>query len=688
MTPIPHIDRVAEFDEWRDGVASSLGSLADLADTPWEVVGRIELFPGQPLSGARIVVPEAWLPAGPSRRLSNRTLDLAGLGPSCADDEASARWDESLRKSVLAVWLPRRTNTGIRSYKPTSWLTTVRYMIRAAEWQRKNRPDASGSIWSHLTPTDVLAMQAEMFDGEKGRTEISKVMRWLAAAGQRRVLVDAPGIFDPSDLEASDGEAAIESSAKGDAPVRAKKLEDRTFQPFSDDFVTQVLWRARWLQENLSTQLLACWDEQRAIVASFAEQGVSSSNPRVIDVRRAALARIDWRDGTGKKIERLPFAIAQKIGKDFKPSDAWPPSNGATITLMVGVLQALNLCLVAFCTGARASEIGAANEASLVFAPGQDDARLLARTFKLVDAIGGQARDWPLHPVAAKALAIQSDLARRVKPEDTDHLWVLAGKAGSAPLGSPLLNLTEVMVSAMANLGITDLAGKDRAHAHRWRHTVGRIVALSVVNSPQVLLDLFGHRDLEMTLRYMLSHPEIAEDAQRVARETAFVMAEEAVAETLASTAGGPAAATLARGLDDLRMRRGEDAFGVEDLRELTDVLTFGGKQWQIVRPGVLCTKAPGQFGPCTQGRGTPDPGSCRTTCDHRLETTRAKAQCSQAIGALLVELDDAAKREETMVVANLAGQVLAQLERWEDIRNDWLGRSPTAQRLWEGHRS
>jgi hypothetical protein len=198
-------------------------------------------------------------------------------------------------------------------------------------------------------------------------------------------------------------------------------------------------------------------------------------------------------------------------------------------------------------------------------------------------------------------------------------------------LGQPLLNLTEPMVQAVEHLGLSKLTGKDRAHVHRWRHTVARLVALSVVGAPQVLLDLFGHRDLDMTLRYMLSDPRIIEEAMKVAKETSYVMAEEALAETIQGEAGGAAAEPLRAGLAAAGMRRGEGVFETSTLRKTAEILTFNGRYWSLVRPGVICTKGLGQYGPCTKERGAPDPGACRTTYDHRLETSRSKLSCEDS---------------------------------------------------------
>ncbi|QEL21906.1 integrase [Bosea sp. F3-2] len=685
MTPSRPTNRVVEFDEWRDDIVSALGDLTNLASTPWDVVKRIECFPGSKLGDDNIVVPEDWLPAGITRRLSHRTIKLSPLCAVGSPAASAAQWDESLRRSILALWLPRLTSNGIRAYKPSSWLSAVRHLVRAAEWQRRERPHPDGLLWSHLDAADFQAMQAAVSDGRSGRVLISRIVQWLRAAGVRGLLQDAPPRVSASEAKSS-GDVKRERSPKGPVLARVQKSEERNFQPFSDDYVTEIILRARWLQENLATQLISCWNEQRGIAARFALRGLGSNDPAVIAARRDALATIEWKDASGHRIDRLPFKIAQKIGVSYQFTDAWPPTTARTVSMMVGTLQALNLCTTAFCTGARAGEIASATDASLVFPhSGTGGARLLAKTFKLEDSLGGAIRDWPLHPVAARALATQRDLAKGVRPEGDRHLWVNHAMAGEKGVGSPLLDLTRLLVAATEHLGLTALAEGSRPHAHRWRHTVGRMVALSVVSAPQVLLDLFGHRDLEMTLRYMLSHPEIAEEAQKIAQETALALAEEAIAEVLVGKAGGPASATLSKGLNDLRMKRGEDVYGAENLQELTEILTFGGKRWELVRPGVICTKTPGQFGPCTQGRGLPDAGSCRTNCEHRLETERTKSQCSATIGALLIELEDALAGDKPMLVANLRGQLIAQLERWADVRQHWLDQSPRARQIWEG---
>lgn len=667
---------LADIDEWRDAMPAALGNFSELAARPWSEVRSIEIFPGVRLGDDVLVLPYGWMPQGPTQRASNRTVDPAKAGVP-TDPKVAAVRDESIRRALLALWLPHATLTGVRQSKPNTWLSGARVLFDIARWQMEHRPSADGSVFSHLTLSDVLtALLPDIGVRERQRAGIRALLRSLIDAGQRGLLSDWPKIY----AEGSAGGSQIETSHKHAGPmVRIEKKEAQSWQPFSDEFVTEMISRAMWFQQHLAKPLLECWVGLRAISAEEDEAGRSTSDPRVTKRREAYLRDFVWTDATGSKMTKLPFPLMRTVAGVTSLSRDWPPDEARVVHRLVTTLQALNLAVIAFCTAARSGEIGDARD--LPHCPGVP--RLISRTFKLIRDVGGQERDWPLHPAAERAYDIQCALARLVRPEGTDHLWVMTKMPG---LGDPLLNLTEPLVAAADHFGLTELAKPDRAHAHRWRHTVARLVALSVIGAPQVLLDLFGHRDLDMTLRYMLSDPDVIEDATRVARETAFVLAETAIAETLEGTTSGPAAGQLLQGLSGLGMRRGETAFDSASLRETAEILTFNSRHWELVRPGVLCTKTLGEFGPCTRGRGAPDPGSCRTDCDHRLELGRAKRTCEQALEALLAELAAAERDGAGMLSASLEGQILAQLKRWDEVRERIVSRDPVARRIWEGH--
>ncbi|MEO3384952.1 hypothetical protein [Mesorhizobium sp. CAU 1741] len=446
--------------------------------------------------------------------------------------------------------------------------------------------------------------------------------------------------------------------------------------------MTAVLGRAIWLQDNLAAQVIDCWAELREHAAVAARSGRTTSNPRTIEERRFIIASFPWKDADGRPLTELPWEV--KVGRKREITAVWPPRDATSINVMVGIIQALNFCTLSFCDGARSSENLDVDDNSV--SP-EDPERPNARTFKYEPLPGGTYRDWPLHPRAIKALEIQQKIAKVIRPEEGTHLWMLLVD-GAEPAGSPLRNATEPIVEAIKKLGLTALSGPKRPHAHRWRHTIARLIALCVAAAPQVLMDLFGHRDLEITLHYILSNPSIAEEVQRIAEEIAYALAEEAIVDVEAGRAGGQAAEPLRSGLNGLKMRRGQEELGAETMAEAIAILTFNGRLWASVREGVLCTKGLGQFGPCTRGSGAPDPGNCDTGCDHRLELARAKADCLRALRGLLRDRDQASTAGADLQVAYFDGQILAQLKRWPDVRNQIMAESPVARAIWDGRRS
>jgi integrase len=675
MTLIPAIepmDPESNAHAWRQHTFSMLGNYSDLASKPWTELRNFEIFPRYALDSPTLVIPEQWMPAGSTQRLSFRSIDPADGGLP-QEAELSRRRDEAIRRALLALWLPRSTQTGVRQLKPISWIRHSNLLLGLAAWQLERLPTEDGSVFGGLTIANVLTgVFPHIAPTERGRADLRSLISVLVDAGRRGVISDWPRLYgkqeDPAD------HPIIERARHGEgAPVRAKKSETRNWQPFSDKFVTEFVRRALWLQDNIALPLIDLWFRLHKITVEQAKLGRNTSHPSVIEMRAKEIARIKWKDKNEHPIEKLPFKL--RYSADCA-SDHWPPLSSRELNRVVSTIQALNFSLVAFCTGARSSELSACRDVDT------QTNRLHSLSFKLTERIGGKERDWPLHPAAARAVALQQALARQVRRDGMDHLWVILGDGKR--MGEPLLNLTEPLVQAVEHLGLSNLTGRDRAHVHRWRHTVARLVALSVVGAPQVLLDLFGHRDLEMTLRYMLSDPDIVEDAMKVAKEASYAMAEEAIVETLAGETSGPAARPLREGLEKMAMRRGEKVFSTSNLRETAEVLTFSNRYWSIVRPGVLCTKGLGEYGPCTRERGAPDPGACRTSCGHRLETSRAKRDCDEALRVLIAEREHARSQDEHMLVANLDGQILSHLKRWDDVRERVLVEHPDIRSIWE----
>ncbi|MBH0240023.1 hypothetical protein [Methylobrevis albus] len=201
----------------------------------------------------------------------------------------------------------------------------------------------------------------------------------------------------------------------------------------------------------------------------------------------------------------------------------------------------------------------------------------------------------------------------------------------------------------------------------------------------QVLQDLLGHDNLEALLHYLLSVEDLVGEVMKVAEEASQLLVRTAVEDTVQGLAGGGAAQPLRDGLTEMEMRRGIDVLGTDNIDEAVRILSGRGLQCTLVRPGVLCTKAPGQFGRCTKGRGLPDTGSCRSTCESRLELASARIECRDQIVGLLREYAEVS--EMPLASQHIRGKILANLHRWPDVRDEFLASSSIAAEIWSNRR-
>ena len=618
-------------------------------------------------------MPVEWMPAGTLRFPGQRRRDPARAGVP-ADPAHAAFRDECVRRAMFALWLPKNGRTGLKEVGPATWRQRTSAFLRLAEWQFENRPSSDGSVFGALTLADILT---GLYPAKKCtpdmRRDYEAMLATLLDMGDRKVISDYPAFFsrrpDPQG-------GAVPETLMRDAEVLkpSAPAAESEVQPFPDDFVTEFLRRAMWIQDNVADRLLDALERDLDVAKKYAHR----TGPDTEAVKKERLAAIldgDWSDGKGKPLPRLLYPIRQVVPGDPETmSTAWPPRNLKSFNIACGILQGCDLGVVNACTGARSSEVLAAKDVPL----GELRDRYYSRTFKLVEEIGGKERDWPLHPVAVRAVEIQSRLSRLLRPEGTDHLWV-AMKGDHGPLNSANSSFGRTV----GYLGLSGLLGDGSSHVHRWRHTVARLVALSIVGAPKVLFDLFGHKNVEMTLHYMMSSPDIADEAMKVAKETTYAMVQEAVVEALDERTSGAASEGLREHLPKA-MRLGEEVYDTENLRKTAEILSFDGTCWALVREGVICTKGPGQYGPCTKGRGMPDPGACRTSCEFRLETAAAERQCEETVVALVRERAGAAAEGMEMVVANLDGQIVAELNRWDGVRARILAAHPEIVALWE----
>jgi hypothetical protein len=324
------------------------------------------------------------------------------------------------------------------------------------------------------------------------------------------------------------------------------------------------------------------------------------------------------------------------------------------------------------------------------------------RTWKLVERHEGVVREWVLPDLAMQAIEQQLRIVTLIDDIGTaapkraqagvgaaearpTHLWAQLG-GGQANRSAPLTHTRAALRAFATYLGMDADPGGQGIRVHRFRKTIARLAALALTQAPKILKDVFGHKSIEMTLYYILTDKDLQVDVERVTRELrvmraketveAMVMAEETPGLPMLGGFGGPAAVAVASAISVHRERlhrRGED-WGAESAYELAEILTLQGKAWQLVRPGIVCTKFPGtESGPCNKSKGAPEPARCQSHCKHRLEEAFLHDDVDASIGEALAAYTEAGKRADDLLQALWADQVRVNLGRFPDLKAKWM---------------
>jgi len=349
---------------------------------------------------------------------------------------------------------------------------------------------------------------------------------------------------------------------------------------------------------------------------------------------------------------------------------------------LLGLLQIAHAFIVLLATGGRIGEM-------LSLASGclddeaEDATSITGKTFKLILQSEGEEREWPIPKVAAKAIQQQLVLrdiftrlrAQALSPDEIegDSIWL------GLRTGSDTPALDGGMDTMVEDLQLREVLGAVRAHPHRFRKTIARLAALALVGAPKILMDLFGHRTIEMTLNYLLTDPELRLEIAEVARAQTVMLAETALRN--AESNGGPAAPKLLNAINAERAMHGSK-FGQQHLHDFAMALTDGGRTWALVRDGVICTKGSSQYAPCSKGVGRTEPSRCRATCSNRLEDAALRDDVDRAIGEAVENLERAVREADEYAAEMWRGQVLTNISRFEPLREKW-SQNPTVAGLF-----
>jgi integrase len=490
--------------------------------------------------------------------------------------------------------------------------------------------------------------------------------------------------------------------------------------PLPDEFASEMGSKSYWLMTELGPNMFTVGQAIEKIWEGTSDPALTAAQLRR---RRASevtsfLKSYVWRDSTGTAFERPPFPIrltqhgtrrTQKLKpkQQQAPSDtdsdavkllAWPPTKFGEVMGLMHNVQLAHLFVVAMSTAGRKSEtVNLTRDCvrfernGLPYASGH--------TFKLVRRHDGELRDWVLPDIAVTAIEQQVRLLHcaeaigpmNAKPQvsrenDRMHLWAQMNGLGASIRTAPLVDLGKALRSYAQALGMSLTPGGQTFRSHRFRKTVARLVALAITQAPKVLMDVFGHKSIEMTLYYILADKDLRIEIEQVSRELRVMRAKNTIVQMLevedstsasyfSKTFGGPASHTIRNAINEQRVRvhkRG-DNWGADTVAELAEILTLQGKAWQYVRPGVICTKFPGtESGPCNKSKGHPEPARCQSHCKHRLEEPFLREDVDGAIRDCIREFTKAEQDGEDLTLEFWSAQIRIHLNRFDDLRAKW----------------
>ena len=488
--------------------------------------------------------------------------------------------------------------------------------------------------------------------------------------------------------------------------------------PLPDDYVATLAIRSLWLIQDLAPNLFVLGEAMTSLWKHNIEKGWTWRQLR--DRRRESvitlLAQHEWLDRSGRAFETPPFSIslseqyARRLSDCEEPCEArWPPRTYLDFMCLAAMVQSAHLCISLLSTGGRQSEILDLKRNCV--APAVDGRYYLkGRTFKLVQRHDGETRDWELPDVAVEALEQQTrlvelaeavgslrPLATQAGEQTGQHLWArISANPNTSDTSSPLYDVTRNLVGFAERIGLEARPGGQQLRSHRFRKTLARLVALALTQAPKILMDIFGHKSLEMTLYYILTDKDLRLEIETVSRELRVMRAKDVVERMVEADLtvrnvdspslagyGGLAAAVIHDAIDVHRQRvhRQGLEWDTHSAIELAELLTLQGRAWDQVRPGVICTKFPGEVGPCNKSKGRPEPSKCQSSCGHRLEEAFLREDIDSSIHESVVAYERAIDDDESLTASHWAAQIRAHVPRFSDLQEKWM-RNATVGRL------
>ncbi len=644
---------------------------ARLADmTKIQFMGRRNLLKLQTALGfgstwGVIAIPPQFMPAGSFQKTSRRITDFREV--TNGNDLALI----AITRVTLLRWLVPIGNTTAPCTASTL-SENLSCLRRLAAVAMAKPAEGSKRFWARLSLADLYKVVPRT-----GKRDFARIFETL----QRRKL-----LTDVVRMPIRRDRIEVEKVRKGREALRSDIKLVQPYLALPDKFVGECGWRCLWLINTLAPVLLSALEHLYTTVNYRAHITRHAAMKHFGPASSEFLSAWKWFADDSQRALEPPFELRlksqYKAGFNGKRSPlSWPPKALNDCWRLISLIQDAHVFVVGVSGGPREGEILGQTQDALVEDP--SGWRIKGKTYKLIFREDGEQRDWPAPKMTVVAVLQQVKLAQLAQQASKSYgfanngrnLWVQMPTQKQQIVGLPLNGLGGGLKRLVAAFDLQHLLPDDsirerNVHPHRMRKTTGRIVGLALTNAVQVLMDLFGHKDPEMTVGYLLSNRDIAEEAKAVAQAQTIMFAAEAISHV--DGLGGPAAETLKSDVLTFARLRGLTKLDAKSIDELARDRTEGGLYWELVRPGVICTKLPGQVGVCNSKQGAPDPTHCRSNCDHRLEMAAEKANVDRTVARIITHLQNAIADDEPMAEQQWRGQLVAHILRFKDVLAKW----------------
>ena len=450
----------------------------------------------------------------------------------------------------------------------------------------------------------------------------------------------------------------------GAARKKPETIQDESFgkwKPLPDLFLSRagIIWS--FYLKNVMPNLISILNKRQSVrgystvVKQYkTEVGRSGIKFRERKLWEKILDEHTWTDASGRSFNSLPF----------EADLLFPPKNKDDWSMLVSVCQGCLFQILLLMTGGRRSEILSLTQKSLDGDSGPDRT-LKGRTYKFSQLREGDPIEWPLPEGVAEYIYRQAELAASLLMDGSESLWVSTNKAyqyqGRID-GQMQLTAFVRRHKLKAELGLGNY------HPHRFRKSVARLVVLTLTGSPMILQSIFGHQNIQTTINYILSDPDIREEMREFALERTGALAHEVA--THLDEAAGNGAKTLRsareRFFDILKVPKDERNQRVRLDEFVAAHLAGGTVDLKMIFPGIVCIKAPGGTGLC--GNTEIIVSGCKPNCANFLVLPSAKEQVNSTIDILLDLVLDSIESNNMLLRKWYGAQLLDYLGMFDDV--------------------